>query len=97
MNPVKITKEAQMDLFDIWYYIASEQQSPQNADTFIDEIHLLFLKLSQSPFIGLRKPELHPDVYQFPLKSYLIFYRPMENGIEVVRVLHGARTRIDLM
>lgn len=24
-------------------------------------------------------------------RNYLIFYRPMENGVEIVRVLHGAR------
>jgi len=27
----------------------------------------------------------------FPVGSYVIFYRPMENGVEIVRVLHGAR------
>jgi len=24
-------------------------------------------------------------------KNYLIFYRPIEQGVEIVRVLHGAR------
>jgi toxin ParE1/3/4 len=24
-------------------------------------------------------------------RNYLIFYRPIDNGVEVVRVLHGAR------
>jgi len=30
----------------------------------------------------------------FPVKSfenYLVFYRPIRDGIEVVRVIHGAR------
>lgn len=33
-------------------------------------------------------------VRMFPLKRFpkhLVFYRPLENGIEVIRVLHGAR------
>lgn len=97
MPPIKISKEAQMDLFDIWYFIASEHQSPQNADNFIDEIHLLFQKLSKSPFIGLHKPGLHPDIYQFPIKKYLVFYKPLEEGIEVIRILHGARTQEELL
>ena len=27
----------------------------------------------------------------FPLGNHLIFYRPIDDGIELVRVLHGAR------
>lgn len=33
-------------------------------------------------------------VRMFPLKKFpkhLVFYRPLENGIEIIRVLHGAR------
>jgi toxin ParE1/3/4 len=26
-----------------------------------------------------------------PLGNYIIFYRPIDDGIEVVRILHGAR------
>jgi toxin ParE1/3/4 len=32
-----------------------------------------------------------PGVRLFPLGSYLIFYRPLNDGIEVARLLHGAR------
>jgi toxin ParE1/3/4 len=34
------------------------------------------------------------DLRQWPVpgfEKYLIFYRPAEDGIDVVRVLHGAR------
>jgi toxin ParE1/3/4 len=32
-------------------------------------------------------------VYPMPsgFRNYLIFYRPLENGIEVLTILHGAR------
>ena len=27
----------------------------------------------------------------FPVREYLIFYRPIDDGVEIVRVLHGKR------
>ena len=32
-----------------------------------------------------------PDVRSFPFGRYVIFYEPIEDGIDVVRVLHSAR------
>ncbi len=43
---------------------------------------------------GLAKPrraELAADLRSFPFGRYVIFYAPIEDGIDVVRVLHGAR------
>jgi toxin ParE1/3/4 len=34
---------------------------------------------------------LLPGLRSFPFKDYLIFYVPLANGIEVVRVLRGRR------
>ena len=41
--------------------------------------------------IGRMRDDLQPDLRSFAAGSYLIFYRPIDDGIEVVRVLHGAR------
>ena len=49
------------------------------------------------PGIGTRyDPEdrLYAELRFFPVsrfKKYLVFYRPVAGGIEVLRVLHGAR------
>jgi len=32
-----------------------------------------------------------PDLRSLPVGNYLIFYMPVEDGIVVVRVLHGMR------
>jgi toxin ParE1/3/4 len=42
---------------------------------------------------GHRSPanDLSPDLRSFVVGRYLIFDRPLSDGIEVVRVLHGAR------
>jgi toxin ParE1/3/4 len=41
--------------------------------------------------MGKRRDELVTNVRSFPVGNYLIFYRPVNQGIEVLRVLHGAR------
>jgi toxin ParE1/3/4 len=41
--------------------------------------------------MGRRRPELAPGIHGFPVGRYVVFYRPSSNGIEIVRVLHGAR------
>jgi toxin ParE1/3/4 len=33
----------------------------------------------------------------FPVGNYVILYRPIEAGVEIVRVLHGARQWQDLL
>ena len=41
--------------------------------------------------MGRKRDELLPNLRSFPVGSYLIFYHPINQGIEVVRVLHGSR------
>lgn len=39
--------------------------------------------------MGRLKDELAPFLRSFLVKNYLIFYRPIDQGIEIVRILHG--------
>jgi len=41
--------------------------------------------------MGRSRFDLSPELRGFPVGSHLIFYRPAVDGIEVIRVLHGAR------
>ena len=50
--------------------------------------------LSQFPGIGPKRPELGAAIRSFPVAKYtdyLIFYRLIDDGIEVIRVTHGAQ------
>ena len=84
-----LSPEAQQDLIDIWAYIA--QFSEDAADTLIDLIDLKTDLLTQVPHTGKQREEIYPNLRSFPVKKYIIFYRPIDDGIEIVRVLHGAR------
>ena len=41
--------------------------------------------------MGRLRDELAPFLRSFPVKNYLIFYRPIDEGIEIVRILHGSQ------
>jgi toxin ParE1/3/4 len=80
---------AEADLIEIWTYIA--QDSLASADKLLDEIDEKSRTLAPSPFIGKARDELGAKIRSFPIGNYVLFYQPIENGTEIVRVLHGAR------
>ena len=47
--------------------------------------------LADNPLMGCVHPELRPGLRSFPHGDYLIFYRPLRDGVSIVRVLHGSR------
>ena len=81
--------QAEADLIGIWNYIA--QDSPIRADKLLDEIDEKSQTLVQSLYIGKARDEAGPTIRSFPIGNYVLFYRPIEDGIEIIRVLHGAR------
>ncbi len=89
MKQYRVAGAARTDLDEIWFYIA--QDNVDAADKFIRVIVSRFSRLAAMPQLGRRREELSPRLRSFPVGRYVIFYRPMENGIEIARVLHGAR------
>jgi toxin ParE1/3/4 len=81
--------QAESDLEDIWWYIA--QDSPQNADRFLDRIEERCRALADFPTIGRCRDDLKPGLRSQPVGNYLIFYFPLDDGIDVIRVLQGSR------
>lgn len=89
MKQFRVSATARTDLDDIWFYIAQDDVTA--ADKFIQAVISKFLKLAEWPEIGRQREELSPRLRSLAVGRCVIFYRPMESGIEVVRVLHGAR------
>lgn len=77
------------DLAEIWAYIADD--STKNADAFAGLIDEKFHALARQPGMGRARPELGKSLRSFPVGRYVIFYLPLPKGVEIVRVLHGAR------
>ena len=54
------------------------------------EFHRVSGLLATRPELG-RVFRYADSLRRFPMRPYVIFYRPIPGGIEIARVLHGAR------
>jgi toxin ParE1/3/4 len=89
MARYRLARRAATDLNAIWRFIA--QENPAAADQFLDRLYHAFVSLAHAPHIGAQRFHLAPELRLFPVREYLIFYRPIDDGVEIVRVLHGKR------
>jgi toxin ParE1/3/4 len=83
------TPEAREDLFSIWSYI--DANNPPAADRVIAELSRACERLVDAPRMGRGRDELRPGLRSWVVAPYVVFYVIVEDSIEVVRVLHGAR------
>jgi toxin ParE1/3/4 len=71
--------------------------NPRAALRFLDEAEATIRLLASRPGLGVRYDPEHPilaEVRFFPIsrfKNDLIFYQPLADGVQVLRVLHGAQ------
>jgi toxin ParE1/3/4 len=89
MSQFRVTAQARADMGEIWLYIA--QDNLEAANRVIDSITARFPMLADHPKLGRARDELSPDLRSHPAGHHLIFYRPMPDGVEIVRVLSGYR------
>ena len=89
MPIVRRTSQAHLDLVETAFRIAGE--NPTAADRWLDLIDAKCQLLARMPELGRKRPDLAPELRSLPVGNYLIFYRPMSDGIQVIRVLQGAR------
>ena len=74
-----------------------QRDSPQAAIRFLAAAQTTFQRLAAMPELGQRQEFGRKElaglrVWQVQgVENYAIFYRPVEDGIEVLRVLHAAR------
>ena len=80
---------AEADLDDVWWYIA--QDNPEAADRLLERIEEQCRALAQFPEMGATRDELMRGLRSLPIGNYLVFYLPIQHGIEIVRVLPGMR------
>jgi toxin ParE1/3/4 len=49
----------------------------------------IFQMLVENPLAGRERPELRKNLRSFPVGSYVVFYIPVSDGIEVARVMNS--------
>lgn len=85
------TPAAQQDLAEIFDYIARERLSPSAAARIILDLTEKADMYAAQPLLAAPRPELGDDLRSFVLHRYVVVYRPVHRGIEVIRVFHGSR------
>lgn len=83
------SERAEDDLLDIWRYIARSDVAA--ADRMLDRLDAAMTRLGDSPKTGPARPDLAPGLRYFPVGRYVLLYREIPGGVEVVRCVHGAR------
>ena len=89
------TARADRDVVEIGLFIAED--SIEAADRFLEAVETTFLALAEMPRMGALRTFRNPrfaGVRMWRVKDfekYLIFYRPMKDGIAVLRVIHASR------
>ncbi len=86
-NKFRKLPQADLDLDSIWNFIAADDV--QAAERQVDRIGKIFQMLVENPLAGRERPELRKDLRSFPVGSYVVFYVPLPDGVEVIRVMNG--------
>jgi len=89
MTEVHKSSAAGIDLDNVWSYIAAN--NPNAADTFLRRILARCQSYSHQPRLGKSRSEFGREVRCFSVERYVVYYKPIVGGIELIRVLHGSR------
>jgi toxin ParE1/3/4 len=86
---VRFNPKAKADLQSATRFIAAD--STKSARRWAASIRENCAKLGGTPGLGVPKPELGPDVRMLVVGSYLVFYEAGTKGVEILRIMYGAR------
>jgi toxin ParE1/3/4 len=86
---------AEADIEGIALHIAKD--SPKAARNWLEAVLGRFRNLALMPRMGAPRFDIRPDLRLLPMGDHLILYREIDGGVEIVRVLHGARQWQELL
>ncbi|MFT3881256.1 MAG: type II toxin-antitoxin system RelE/ParE family toxin [Gemmatales bacterium] len=94
-------EQAEDDLLGIFVYIGKDNL--RVANRFMDAAEAAVQRLAQLPGLGRVWSSTSPKLkgircWPVPrFSKYVIFYRPLGDGIELLRVLHSKRNIVELL
>ena len=97
MPTILITPAAESDLINLWVFIARDNRVA--ADKVYEAVEQTFATLASMPAMGtLYQPKRRrlEGIRFFPVthfQKYIIYYRVIQGGIEIIRVLHAHMER----
>lgn len=89
MGQVRYTREAREDLLQIWVDIAPHDM--RAADRVYDLIESRCDLLREHRELGPARPEVGAGARVLIVEKWIAFYRLVEDGVQIVRVVDGRR------
>lgn len=89
MSRLKFTQLAREDLLNIGDYIAKD--NPIAALDFVHRLQERCILLTDHPGSGRKRDEIEPAMRSATEGEYVIFFRALPDGIEVIRIIHSKR------
>lgn len=91
----RLSPRAEADLAEIAHFIARDD--PAAARRWLARIERLCRRLGEFPGLGVARDDIRRRLRLIAAEDYLVLYRAGASGVEIVRVLHGARRWQDLL
>ena len=90
MAVVRYARLARQDLLDIWLWIANDS-GVARADDIVARMEGRGAGLADFPEMGVARPDIAPDARSLVVERWLLLYRLGSDGVQIMRVVDGAR------
>lgn len=87
MSICLISPTASQDLDEIFDYFAS--RNVEAGERFVTAFEKKCNNLLQFPKMGRSYQDIDPSLRGIPIENYIILYRLIDNGVEIVRIVSG--------
>jgi toxin ParE1/3/4 len=87
MSGYVLSPRAKADLNEIWNYTA-ERWDEDQADRYIFDIRAAIETIARDPRRGRACDHIRAGYRKYPTGSHMLFFRVIDRGIDVVRILH---------
>ena len=83
------TEKAEESVLAIGRYVVEKSQSLQRGLDVITRIEEKCTRYATFPLSGISRQDIGPGLRCFPVDNLIVIYRPAEDGIVVMLVVHG--------
>ena len=88
MGACRFSPRARDDLSDIWDFTAA-RWGPAQAERYLRQIQAAAAAVAADPLVGTSAEGIRPGYRKYPSGSHFLFYRPVEDRVEIIRILHA--------
>ena len=88
MSRFVLSPRAQVDLEEIWGY-TERRWGAEQAETYIRLLQDAIEAVAEDPRKGRACDDIRAGYRKYPAAAHVLFYRLANQGIDVVRILHG--------